>query len=298
MTGRVSRRELLLREIPRALAAGCVTFGGAGVLAEPIRRVGLNEFSNQLLIQHWEKLLKTWERELSDFCQKHGLKKDEGITHAYVAASFFHELIRRNGILGNRYMLIGERQEKVLRIERGILRPLEEDELGLRGPGRMLSDMFSGKPRYMLESGKKIHCFGDCDEYEMAYVTILRAVGVEARVVMTGTSHVKTQLEIGGKRILVDNTRNIFGKEDGCKKCRDYRTGDEGFMEPWKARRYVRRINRLAAADANVRIWPKGEERVDNAIARWEESTGISEPQEGTGLSPSSQTGHTKGEGK
>ena len=301
MTGRLTRRELIFNTIPRVLAAGYGMFGAASVLAEPIQRhkMRLNEYANHLLLQHWERFLRVKERHFSEFCKEHGLENNEEVAHVFVASLLFHELIRKNGILKNEYMAIDERPTRLMKVDG---RALTGDELMLRGPGIMLRDIFSGKPRYQVD-GRSIHCFGDCDEYEMAYVTILKAVGVQARVVMSEASHVKTQVEINGKHFLVDNTRNSFGKPVRCKgKCRDYRTGELGYMEPQKARRYVSRINRLAEAGTNVRIYPKGAERVDGriekAIRKMEIATGISAYQEGTGQPPSSQEAHTIEEGK
>ncbi len=308
MTGGITRRELIFRKLPTAVAAvagSCTFLGAANVLAEPIQRhkMSLKEYTNHLLLQHWDRFLKLREKEFSEFCGGHFLDKTDGeVAHGYVASSFFHELIRRNGILGNRYMLIGERPERILKVDGEILALLTEKELELRGPGRMLSDMFSGKPKYALEDGSRIHCFGDCDEYEMAYATIVKAVGINAKVVMTEASHVNTQIGIGEKKILVDNTRNMFGQGVDCKgRCKDYKTGELGFIEPQKASMYINRINRMARAGTNVRIYPKGEKRVDekidSALRRWEKATEVSAYQEETGLLPSSQRAHTEEEG-
>jgi hypothetical protein len=299
MTGRITRRELLFQKLPTAVAAGCF-FGAANLLAEPIQRhkMRLNEFANHLLLQHWDRFLRLNEKRFKEFCDEHGLDgKDDSVAHGFVASLFFHELIKEKGILKNVYMLIDERPARLMKIEGDELLPLSGDELMLRGPGVMLRDMFSGKPKYQLGNGRKIHCFGDCDEYEMAYVTILRSVGIDARIVMSEASHVKTQIEIKGKQILVDNTRNTFGKAAKCKgRCKDYRTGELGFMEPKDAKRYLNRINKMAMAGTEVRIWPKGERRVDKridkALRRLEMATGVSEYQEETGQSPSSPIEH------
>jgi len=301
----MSRRELLFRKLPKAaaaLASSSIMLGFAGkVLAEPIQKNGLrsDEFVNHLLIQHCERILNLKADRYSEFCSDYGFdRNNEIINHGFVATLFLYELIRKKGILNNRYMLIDDRPEGILKVQDGEVVPLEGDELKLRSPKRMLKDMFSGKPRYRLPDGSKVFCFGDCDEYEMAYVTLLRAVGIEARIVMTEANHVKTQVELAGRNILIDNTRNQYGQSVDCEDhCKDYRTGKQGFMNPGDARRYLRRINRMANARSNVRIYPKGEKRVDRRIKRtldnWEKRSRISANQESSVQGPNSQTGHT-----
>jgi len=301
----MSRRELLFRKLPKAaaaLASSSIMLGFAGkVLAEPIQRHGLrsDEYVNHLLIQHSDRILELKSGRFEAFCSEYGFDREsETIKHGFLSTFFLYQLIKKNGILNNKFMLIGNRPTGILKVQDGKEVPLEADELSLRLPSRMLRDMFSGKPRYRLADGSKVFCFGDCDEYEMAYVTLLRAVGIEARIVMTEANHVKTQIELAGRKILIDNTRNQYGQSVDCEdQCKDFRTGSRGFMEPKDARRYLRRINRMANARSNVRIYPKGERRVDRRIKRtldnWEKRSRISANQESPAQDPSSQTVHT-----
>ncbi len=305
MASSMSRRELLFRKLPKvaaALASSSIMLGFAGkVLAEPMQKHGLrsDEYVNQILIQHSERIVELKTERFAAFCSEYGFDRNsETIEHGFLATFFLYQLIRKNGILNNKFMLIGERPSGILKVQGGEEVPLEVDELKLRLPKRMLRDMFSGKPRYRLPDGSKVFCFGDCDEYEMAYVTLLRAVGIEARIVMTDASHVKTQVELAGRNILIDNTRNQYGQSVDCEDhCKDYRIGRRGFMEPKDARRYLRRINRMANARTNVRIYPKGEKRLDRRIKRtldnWERKSRISANQESSVQDPNSQTVHT-----
>lgn len=266
MGARLSRRELIFKGLQAAAVGGFAFISNPSrLLAEPIRRsLRSDEFTDMLLLSHGFRFLGTRERQFEEFCARHGFDRDDtSVASGFMVSRFFHELIRKNGILGNRYLTIEGRRERISKKDGS---PLGEDETGLRGPRWMLKDMLSGRAGYLLD-GRRIHCFGDCDEYEMAYTTLLGYAGIDARILMSGPRHVKTVVSIGGKEILVDNTRNIFGSERRCGGCPDHRTGAGGFTSPEKARIYLERINRMAHAGETVRVWPRGERRIERRVS-------------------------------
>lgn len=87
-----------------------------------------------------------------------------------------------------------------------------------RVPELFLADLFAEEPVYRLDDGRGrrrlAHTYGDCDEFEMAYVNLLLALDIPAEVFLprslTRKSHVRTRvrLEAGGVPVWleVDNT--------------------------------------------------------------------------------------------
>jgi len=73
-----------------------------------------------------------------------------------------------------------------------------------RVPELFLADLFSEQPAYELLDGRgrlrRVHTYGDCDEFEMAYVHLLAALDIEADVILPRSlkrkSHVRTRIAI------------------------------------------------------------------------------------------------------
>jgi hypothetical protein len=282
MVRRLTRRELLFREAPKiakATTAGWMALGLAkAALAEPHRKdtIRSDRFAQDLLLKFGDRFFEYEGHGYLDFCERHGFRfTDRRLRDTYMATAFFYELMREGGILGNRYFTIEARFEKVMRLHKGKAFPLDDESL-TRLPSVMLRDMFSAKPRYRLRSGQSIHCFGDCDEYEMAYSTVLKYIGIPSRVVMSHASHVRTMVRMKGKQILIDNTRKRFALERGCEEgCEDYMTGPKGYRSRRKAKAYIEKVNERALMETVVELEPEGiarvERLVDTAFRRLEE---------------------------
>ena len=80
----------------------------------------------------------TWNKEWTlEFCEKYRLDSgNELLRGDYAIMRFFHDLIKGNGILKNRYFAVGER-EKIRKIQNGGIVSLGEDAKA-RNPSTML----------------------------------------------------------------------------------------------------------------------------------------------------------------
>ena len=259
--GAVTRRDFIFKLIP---AAVFTISRPRDVLAETlmrkdITRVPSDAFVQDLLRESLARYSAIRSEAFGDFCIKNGMDcADRMARENYFKARFLHELIKNKGILGNRYVKEEDRDGIIM--ARREAYP-ENEDITSRSPERMISDMLSGKPRYIIE-GERRYCFGDCDEFEMAYVVLLRAAGMDGKIVMTEPAHVNSLVMIGKERFLVDNSRAVFAAPWNCAHCRDYRTGPDGYTDRKKARAYIEHINRTAVEDPIVNVFPRGASRV------------------------------------
>jgi hypothetical protein len=139
-----------------------------------------------------------------------------------------------------------------------------------RVPELFLADLFADDPVYRLvdSRGRRrlAHTYGDCDEFEMAYVNLLLALDIPGEVflprVLTRKSHVRTRLrlEAGGVPVWleVDNTHagvRAVGSEP----------------EAWSVPRThynVAWINDHAQAPLNLDVGRAARERIDARVRR------------------------------
>jgi hypothetical protein len=282
----ITRRELFLKKLPKLalLVAGVsATFNStvSNVLAEPISRkrscsacvrslgksTCSDEFIRRLFLNHYRAYLSVNENEFQDFCKKNNLNvRNRRVRREYVIAKLLHDLVRHGGILGNRYELVEYRKKNIRKMTSKGLAELGDDAKE-RYPAKMMRDLFSSKPRYVAFPDKKLYSFGDCDELEMLYVTLLRYMGLKAKVVMTASNHVETLVRIGGKEFLVDNSFSKFGRPRKCKgRCRNWMTGKVGYTDWRKAKVYIDLVNKRARANAKIIVTEEAVTRITNAI--------------------------------
>ena len=175
-------------------------------------------------------------------------------------------MVKHGGIAGNLYELVEYRDKNIKKIQGEKLVPLADDAKE-RYPAKMMRDMFSAKPKYVSFPDKKLYSFGDCDEFEMVYVTLLRYMGMKARVVMTASNHVETLVRIGGKEFLVDNSFGKFGRKRQCKgKCVDWMVGGAGYKSPKAAKAYIDLINKRARESVKVDVSDEAGVRIVQSI--------------------------------
>jgi hypothetical protein len=282
----ITRRELFLKKLPKLalfVAGASLSFNSpvSNVLAEPLSRkrnpsfctrslgksTCSDDFIRRLFLNHSRVYLLVKENEFQNFCKKNNLNvKSRRVKREYTIAKLLHELVKHGGILGNRYELVEYRKKNIRKITSKGLTELGDDAKE-RYPAKMMRDMFSSKPRYVAFPDKQLYSFGDCDELEMVYVTLLRYMGMKAKIVMTASNHVETLVRIGGKEFLVDNSFGKFGRERRCKgRCRNWMTGKIGYTDWRKAKAYIDLVNKRARANAKVIVTEKAATRITNAI--------------------------------
>ena len=201
------------------------------------------------------------------FCGENGLDpRNIKVLREYRIAKILHDLVKHGGIAGNLYELVEYRDKNIKKIQGEKLVPLADDAKE-RYPAKMMRDMFSVKPNYVSFPDKKLYSFGDCDEFEMVYVTLLGYMGIKARVVMTASNHVETLVKIRGKEFLVDNSFGKFGRKRQCVgKCTDWMTGRSGYKDKKKAKAYIDLINKRAMENIKVEVSDEASKRIVQAI--------------------------------
>ena len=139
-----------------------------------------------------------------------------------------------------------------------------------RVPELFLADLFSERPLYELLDTRRrlrrVHTYGDCDEFEMAYVNLLAALGIEADVFLPRSlsrkSHVRTRLAISGEQaplwLEVDNTHHTV---------QTAATRPEAWIVP--TRHYnVAWINDHARQSLKIEVGKQARERIDTRLRR------------------------------
>ena len=153
------------------------------------------------------------------------------LTHVLLVRELVHQTYRDGTTLTNQYVIQNhpgsDRRSRIHKQVDGdhvALKDLKEGgeaaDRVLRIPALFLTDLFSEQPAYRLLDGRgrlrEAHTYGDCDEFEMAYVHLLAALGIEADVILPSSirrlSHVRTRVQITGEPsplwLEVDNTHS------------------------------------------------------------------------------------------
>lgn len=236
-------------------------------VAAASEKVRSDNLIQNLVSKYWRIYLQAKEDEFESFCHQHGLnKRSFKLRKDYSTAKLLYEIVRSDGLLGNKYELIETRKMSIRRIKGDKFVPIGDDGKE-RYPAKMMRDMFSATPKYVTFPDKKLFSFGDCDELEMVYVNLLRNLSMKAKIVMTASNHVQTLVKIGNREYLVDNSFSIFGHERICStKCRNWVTGTPGYKDWRKAKAYIDLVNKRARANAKVIVTEKAATRITNAI--------------------------------
>lgn len=111
-----------------------------------------------------------------------GMADSASNRRTFMAALFFHELLRDEGVLGSRFVIKTTYDRK---------------------PDRMIFDLFS---QGRVEAR--------CDELEIAYKALLSMMGIHSRISLVLPNHVNTEIPVDGGYLRVDNAFVQFAFTD------------------------------------------------------------------------------------
>lgn len=190
-----------------------------------------------------DRVLTKYRDVYKALCRRWGIDMSEEAESEFAAAYFLHKFVELedHGILNKSYTWLRDSQggwprtadwvRKIFRLPDGSEtslplsalyrcnwkhfagRPKEfqKESAVDRTPAIFLSDLFSPGPRFLVH-GEKYWTVGWCSDVEMAYQVLLRYLGLDGRVVYPGGIHVRSEVEVGGRKFLVDSSFDRFGE--------------------------------------------------------------------------------------